>query len=77
MLHDEPAFSTLFISYLLARNVRMEADLVDPLFNSSRSGWHGSSFYWRISAKKENRSPVIAKVNQETLAEMIGTLASS
>ena len=43
----------------------------------ARSGWHGSSFYWRISAKKENRSPVIAKVNQETLAEMIGTLASS
>jgi CRP/FNR family cyclic AMP-dependent transcriptional regulator len=35
VLHDEPAFSTLFISYLLARNVRMEADLVDPLFNSS------------------------------------------
>ena len=43
-LHEEPAFAEMFIAYLLARNIRMEGDLVDQLFNSSeKRGWRGSS----------------------------------
>lgn len=76
VLHDEPAFSTLFISYLLARNVRMEADLVDQLFNSSEKRLARLLLLLANFGKEGKPEPVIAKVNQETLAEMIGTTRS-
>jgi len=77
VLHDEPAFSALFISYLLARNVRMEADLIDQLFNSSEKRLASRLLLLLANFGKEGKpEPVIAKVNQETLAEMIGTTRS-
>jgi CRP-like cAMP-binding protein len=76
VLHDEPTFSTLFISYLLARNVRMEADLVDQLFNSSEKRLARLLLLLANFGKEGKPEPVIAKVNQETLAEMIGTTRS-
>jgi len=47
VIHDEPAFAELFMAYLLARNGRMEADLVDQVFNSARNAWHGPSCFSR------------------------------
>ena len=76
VLHDEPTFSTLFISYLLARNVRMEADLVDQLFNSSEKRLARLLLLLANFGKEGKPEPVIAKVNQETLADMIGTTRS-
>ena len=48
VLHDEPAFSEFFVLHLLARNIRVEEDLVDQLFNSSEKRLARHSFYWRI-----------------------------
>jgi CRP-like cAMP-binding protein len=76
VLHDEPAFSALFLTYLLARNVRMEADLVDQLFNSSEKRLARLLLLLANFGKEGKPGPVIAKVNQETLAEMIGTTRS-
>lgn len=76
VLHDEPAFSALFLNYLLARNVRMEADLVDQLFNSSEKRLARLLLLLANFGKEGKPEPVIAKVNQETLAEMIGTTRS-
>ena len=75
-LHDEPKFSELFISHLLARNVRVEADLVDQLFNSSEKRLARLLLLMANFGKEGRPEPVIAKVNQETLAEMIGTTRS-
>jgi CRP/FNR family transcriptional regulator, cyclic AMP receptor protein len=76
VLHDEPGFSALFLTYLLARNVRMEADLVDQLFNSSEKRLARLLLLLANFGKEGKPEPVIAKVNQETLAEMIGTTRS-
>ena len=76
VLHDEPAFSELFVSYLLARNVRMEADLVDQLFNSSEKRLARLLLLLANFGKEGKPEPVIAKISQETLAEMIGTTCS-
>jgi CRP-like cAMP-binding protein len=75
-LHDEPKFSELFISHLLARNVRVEADLVDQLFNSSEKRLARLLLLMANFGKEGRPEPVIAKVSQETLAEMIGTTRS-
>jgi CRP/FNR family transcriptional regulator, cyclic AMP receptor protein len=48
VLHEEPAFSELFVSHLLARTIRVEADLVDNCSIPARSAWHGPFFYWLI-----------------------------
>ena len=53
VIHEEPAFAELFIAHLLARNSRVEADLVDQLFNSSEASGR-ILLLWRISARKEN-----------------------
>ena len=75
MIHEEPAFAELFIAHLLARNSRVEEDLVDQLFNSSRTP--GATLLLLANFGKEGRpEPIIAKVSQETLAEMIGTTRS-
>lgn len=76
VLHEEPTFSHLFIAYLLRRNVRMEADLVDQLFNSSEKRLARLLLLLANFGKDDKPEPVIAKVSQETLAEMIGTTRS-
>ena len=75
-LHTEPKFSELFMSHLLARNVRVEADLVDQLFNSSEKRLARLLLLMANFGKEGRPEPVIAKVSQETLAEMIGTTRS-
>ena len=75
-LHDQPKFSELFISHLLARNVRVEADLVDQLFNSSERRLARLLLLMANFGKEGRPEPVIAKVSQEILAEMIGTTRS-
>jgi CRP-like cAMP-binding protein len=76
LLHDEPEFSERFMAHLLARNVRVEADLVDQLFNSSEKRLARVLLILANFGKEGKPEPVIAKINQETLAEMIGTTRS-
>ena len=72
-LHDEPEFSQLFISYLLARNGRIEEDLVDQLFNSSERRLARLLLLLANFGKEARPEPIVGKISQETLAEMIGT----
>src|SRR5690348_12680076 len=76
VLHDEPVFSALFISYLLTRNIRIEGDLVDQLFNSSEKRLARLLLLLANFGKEGKPEAVIPKVSQETLAEMIGTTRS-
>ena len=76
LLHDEPEFSERFMSHLLARNIRVEADLVDQLFNSSEKRLARLLLILAKFGKEGKPEPVIAKISQETLAEMIGTTRS-
>jgi CRP-like cAMP-binding protein len=76
VLHDESRFADLFISYLLHRNSRVEEDLVDQLFNSSEKRLARTLLLLANFGKDEKPEPVIAKISQETLAEMIGTTRS-
>jgi CRP/FNR family cyclic AMP-dependent transcriptional regulator len=76
VLHDEPAFSEMFVSYLLSRNMRIEEDLVDQLFNSSEKRLARVLLLLSHFGKEGKPEPVIAKISQETLAEMIGTTRS-
>jgi CRP/FNR family cyclic AMP-dependent transcriptional regulator len=76
LLHDEPAFSELFVSYLLSRNIRIEEDLVDQLFNSSEKRLARVLLLLANFGKEGKPEPVIARISQETLAEMIGTTRS-
>ncbi len=75
-LHDEPSFSERFVAHLLARTVRVEADLVDQLFNSSEKRLARALLLLANFGKDGKPEPVIAKVSQETLAKMIGTTRS-
>jgi CRP/FNR family transcriptional regulator, cyclic AMP receptor protein len=76
VLHDEPKFSKVFMSYLLARNARVEADLADQLFNSSEKRLARALLLLANFGKEGNPRQVIGKISQETLAEMIGTTRS-
>ena len=76
VLHDEPVFSALFISHLLTRNIRLEEDLVDQLFNSSEQRLAGCLLLLANFGKDGKPGAVIPKISQETLAEMIGTTRS-
>ena len=76
VLREEPAFSELFVAHLLARTIRVEADLVDHLFNSSEKRLARALLILANSGKEGRLEPVITKVSQETLAEMIGTTRS-
>ena len=76
VLHDEPAFSEVFMAYLLARNTRIEADLIDQLFNSSEKRLARLLLLLAHFGKEGAPQPVIAKISQQTLAEMIGTTRS-
>jgi CRP/FNR family transcriptional regulator, cyclic AMP receptor protein len=76
VIHEEPAFAELFISHLLARNSRVEEDLVDQLFNSSEKRLARVLLLLANFGKEGRPEPIIAKISQETLAEMIGTTRS-
>jgi CRP/FNR family transcriptional regulator, cyclic AMP receptor protein len=73
VIHEEPAFAELFISHLLARNSRVEEDLVDQPFNSSQKGLARTLLLLANFGKEGDPEPVLAKISQETLAEIIGT----
>src|ERR1700687_214451 len=73
VLHEEPAFSEMFVSHLLARTIRVEADLVDQLFNSSEKRLARALLLLANFGQEGRHEPIVAKINQETLAEMIGT----
>jgi CRP-like cAMP-binding protein len=76
VLREEPAFSGMFVSHLLARASRVEADLVDQLFNSSEKRLARALLLLANFGKDGRPEPIIAKISQETLAEMIGTTRS-
>jgi CRP/FNR family cyclic AMP-dependent transcriptional regulator len=75
-LHREHTFSDLFVSYLLARNVRYEEDLVDQLFNSSEKRLARILLLLAHFGKEGVPEIVIPKISQESLAEMVGTTRS-
>ncbi|MGP0095136.1 MAG: Crp/Fnr family transcriptional regulator [Xanthobacteraceae bacterium] len=75
-LHDQPEFSEKFMSHLLTRNIRVEADLVDQLFNSSEKRLARLLLILANFGKEGKPEPVITKVSQEMLADMIGTTRS-
>jgi CRP-like cAMP-binding protein len=75
-IHDEPAFSEQFLAYLLARNIRIQEDLVDQLFNSSEKRLARVLLLMAHFGKEGKPEQVIPKISQETLAEMIGTTRS-
>lgn len=75
-LHDEPTFAELFTTYLLTRNIRIESDLVDQLFNSSEKRLARMLLLLAHFGKEDKPEPIIPKISQETLAEMVGTTRS-
>jgi CRP/FNR family transcriptional regulator, cyclic AMP receptor protein len=76
VLHREHAFSDLFVAYLLTRNIRYEADLVDQLFNSSEKRLARVLLLLARFGKDGKPEVAIPKISQETLAEMVGTTRS-
>jgi len=76
VLHREPAFSEMFVAYLLSRNIRYEEDLVDQLFNSSEKRLARVLLLLAHFGKEGKQETVIPKMSQESLAEMIGTTRS-
>jgi CRP/FNR family cyclic AMP-dependent transcriptional regulator len=75
-IHDQPKFSELFMTYLLARNIRIEEDLVDQLFNSSERRLARLLLLLANFGKEGSPQPISPHISQETLAEMIGTTRS-
>jgi CRP/FNR family cyclic AMP-dependent transcriptional regulator len=75
-LHHEHALSDMFVAYLLARNIRYEEDLVDQLFNSSEKRLARVLLMLAHFGKEGVPEPVVPKISQETLAEMVGTTRS-
>ena len=76
VIHEEPTFAELFSAHLLSRNSRVEEDLVDQLFNSIEKRLARTLLLLANFGKESRPEPIIAKVSQETLAEMIGTTRS-
>jgi CRP/FNR family transcriptional regulator, cyclic AMP receptor protein len=75
-LRDEPKLSEVFMAYILARNARVEEDLVDQLFNSSEKRLARVLLLMANFGKEGKTEPVIPKISQETLAEIVGTTRS-
>jgi CRP/FNR family cyclic AMP-dependent transcriptional regulator len=75
-LQRDPALSGVFTAYLLSRNIRMEEDLVDQLFNSSERRLARILLLLANFGKEGRPEPVVPKISQETLAEMVGTTRS-
>jgi CRP-like cAMP-binding protein len=76
VLHSEHAFSDRFVAYMLTRNIRIEQDLVDQLFNSSEKRLARTLLLLAQYGKQDQPQKMIPKISQETLAEMIGTTRS-
>jgi CRP/FNR family cyclic AMP-dependent transcriptional regulator len=76
VLHDEHAFSDRFITYMLSRNIRIEEDLVDQLFNSSEKRLARTLLLLARYGKEDKPQGVLPKISQEMLAEMVGTTRS-
>jgi CRP-like cAMP-binding protein len=76
VLHAEHALSDRFITYMLARNIRVEADLIDQLFNSTEKRLARTLLLLARYDQEGKPQQVLQKVSQETLAEMIGTTRS-
>ena len=76
LLHDQHEISEFFITHLLSRNVRYEADLVDQLFNSSEKRLARILLLLSNFGKESRAEPVLPRVSQENLAEMVGTTRS-
>jgi CRP/FNR family cyclic AMP-dependent transcriptional regulator len=73
VLHREHAFSDYFIKYMLSRNIRVEEDLIDQLFNSTEKRLARTLLQLARYGKKDEPHKVLATISQETLAEMVGT----
>jgi CRP/FNR family transcriptional regulator, cyclic AMP receptor protein len=76
VIHDEPEFAEKFIAYVLSRSARTEADLVDQLFNSSEKRLARTLLLLANFGKEGRPEPIVPKMSQETLAEMVGTTRS-
>jgi CRP/FNR family cyclic AMP-dependent transcriptional regulator len=76
VIHKEPVFAEMFIAYLLSRNIRLEEDLVDQLFNSSEKRLARILLLLANFGKRGRSEALIPKISQETLAEMVGTTRS-
>ena len=76
MLHEHPEFSDRFIAHMLTRNIRIEEDLVDQLFNSSEKRLARTLLLLARYGKEDTTPRVLPKLSQETLAEMVGTTRS-
>jgi CRP/FNR family cyclic AMP-dependent transcriptional regulator len=76
VVHDDPEFSEFFLAYVLSRNIRIEEDLVDQLFNSSEKRLARVLLLLANFGKEGKPEQVIPKVSQETLAEIVGTTRS-
>jgi CRP/FNR family cyclic AMP-dependent transcriptional regulator len=76
VLHSEHAFSDRFISFMLSRNIRVEEDLVDQLFNSSEKRLARTLLLLARYGKEDKPQKMVPKVPQEMLAEMVGTTRS-
>jgi CRP-like cAMP-binding protein len=76
VLHAEHAFSDRFVSYMLSRNIRIEEDLIDQLFNSSEKRLARTLLLLARYGKEDQPQGLLPKVSQETLAEMVGTTRS-
>ena len=73
LLHEEPSFAELFMAHLLSRNIKIEEDLVDQLFNSSEKRLARVLLLLANFGKESEPEPVLANINQTMLAEMVGT----
>jgi len=76
LLHKQHAMSDRFISHMLSRNIRIEEDLIDKLFNSSEKRLARTLLLLARYGKQDKPARVVPKVSQETLAEMVGTTRS-
>src|SRR5258707_13881050 len=76
VLHAEHAFSDRFVSYMLSRNIRIEEDLIDQLFNSSEKRLARTLLLLARYGKEDQPNGLLHKVSQETLAEMVGPTRS-
>ena len=76
VLHEQPAFSELFMAYLLSRSIRIQEDLVDQLFNSSEKRLARILLLLAHFGKDNKPEAAISKISQETLADMVGTTRS-
>jgi CRP-like cAMP-binding protein len=76
IMHDQPEFALMFVSHILARSARIEEDLIDQLFNSTEKRLARVLLLLANFGKEGRPEPILAKISQETLAEMIGTTRS-